>query len=57
MAGRVAVPPLAAGQVTRVFLTGPGCRTGVGAQADTDLTVRESDETDNVRAAGCPTAD
>ena len=56
VAGRVAVPPLAAGQVTRVFLTGPRCGTGVGAQADTAMAVRESDETDNVRATGCPTA-
>jgi hypothetical protein len=54
VAGRVAVPPLAAGQVTRVFVTGPRCGTGVGAQADTDLVVRESDETDNVRSASCP---
>ena len=55
MAGRAAVPPLASGQVTRVFVTGPKCGTGVGAQADTGLVVRESDETDNVRSAGCPT--
>ena len=55
VAGRAAVPPLAAGQVTRVFLTGPKCSTGVGAQADTDLAVREADETDNLRAATCPT--
>lgn len=54
VAGRAAVPPLAAGQVGRVFVTGPKCSTGVGAQADTDLAVRESDETDNVRAAACP---
>jgi subtilase family serine protease len=56
VAGRVAVPPLALGQVTRVFLNGPRCTTGVGAQADTDLVVRESDETDNVRSAACPAA-
>ena len=54
VAGRVAVPPLAAGQVTRVFLTGPRCGIGVGAQADTGQIVRESDETDNVRSAACP---
>lgn len=54
VAGRAAVPPLAAGQVSRVFITGPKCRTGAGAQADTDQVVRESDETDNVRAAACP---
>jgi hypothetical protein len=54
VAGRVTVAPLASGQVTRVFLTGPSCKTGVGAQADPDLVVRESDETDNVRAAECP---
>ena len=54
VAGRVAVPPLAPGQVTRVFLTGAKCGTGVGAQADTDLAVRESDETDNLRSAACP---
>lgn len=54
--GRVAVPPLAVGQVTRVFLNGTRCSTGVGAQADTDLSVRESDETDNVRSAACPAA-
>jgi len=56
VAGRVAVPPLAPGQVTRVFVTGAKCGTGVGAQADTDLAVPESDETDNVRAMVCPTA-
>ena len=50
VAGRAAVPPLATRQVTRVFLTGPKSGTGVGAQADTDLAVRESDETDNVHA-------
>lgn len=55
VAGRAAVPPLATGQVTRVFVTGPKCKTGVGAQADTDLAVREADETDNVRADTCPT--
>ncbi len=55
VAGRVAVPPLAAGQVTRVFLIGPRCDTGLGAQADADQIVRESDETDNVRSAACPT--
>jgi len=55
VAGRAAVPPLASGQVTRVFVTGPRCGMGVGAQADTDRAVRESDETDNVRSAGCPT--
>ena len=38
-----------------MFLTGPKCDTGVGAQADTDQIVRESDETDNVRSAACPT--
>ena len=54
VAGRVAVPPLAPGQVTRVFVTGPRCATGVGAQADTDRVVAESDETDNVRSAACP---
>ena len=54
VAGRVAVPPLAPGQVTRVFVTGSKCGTGVGAQADTDLAVPESDETDNVRAMVCP---
>lgn len=55
VAGRAAVPPLASGEVTRVFVVGPKCGTGVGAQADTDRIVRESDETDNVRSAGCPT--
>ncbi len=54
VAGRAAVPALAAGQVSRVFITGPKCATGVGAQADTDLVVSEADETDNVRAAPCP---
>ncbi len=54
VAGRAVVSPLAVGQVSRVFLDGPRCNTGLGAMADTDLVVRESDETDNVRSAACP---
>jgi CARDB protein len=56
VAGRAAVPPLAAGQNAIVFLIGSKCDTGLGAQADSDQIVRESDETDNVRSAACPTS-
>lgn len=53
-AGRSVVPALAAGQITRVFIQGPKCLSGVGAEVDPDALVREANEVDNDRSAACP---
>lgn len=52
--GRAAVPALAVGQTAKVLLTAPRCSVNITAEADPGLLVRESDETDNSRAAACP---
>jgi hypothetical protein len=54
MAGRVVVPALAPGQITRVFLEGPACTGSVSAEVDPDALVRETNEVDNDRLAPCP---
>lgn len=53
-AGRSTVPALAVGQITRVFIEGPKCSSGVGAQVDPEGLVREASEVDNGRSAACP---
>jgi hypothetical protein len=52
--GRAAFPALIPGQITRVFLQGPACTGGVGAEVDPDALVRETNEVDNARSAACP---
>jgi hypothetical protein len=52
--GRAVVPALTPGQITRVFVQGPACTGGVGAEVDPDALVRESNEVDNDRSAACP---
>lgn len=53
-AGRSAVPALAVGQITRVFIAGPNCSRGVGAEVDPDARIREANEVDNDLSAACP---
>jgi hypothetical protein len=50
------VPTLAAGEGTLVTMTGPACAEGAPlvAEADSDETVDESDETDDVLSRPCP---
>jgi hypothetical protein len=52
--GRVALPALVPGQITRVFVQGAACTGGVSAEVDPDALVRETEEFDNLRSAACP---
>jgi CARDB len=53
-AGRMTVPPLAIGQISRVFIEGPKCTDAVAAEADPDALIQEANEIDNDRSAACP---